>query len=256
MLVSIITVTYNRAHLIGETIQSVLDQTFQNFEQIIIDDGSTDTTESVVKNFNDDRIKYFKYDKIGNISALLNLGIQHSNGEYIAVLDSDDLWVKHKLETIINVFNNDDTIQLATHDIQYFSDKNELQKKYFNYESDFYKNILVEVLTFKFIPFSVFTFKRNLLETVGAFDEKFIVGDHDFFIRVAIDNRIYFHNECLAQIRLHPSNTHKTINTMPFFNYYSTVFSLVFNNQIGLGLFLKGFFFNSKNLIKYILRNE
>ena len=130
MKVSIITPTYNRAHLIGETIQSVLAQTYPNFEQIIIDDGSTDNTEEVVKSFNDERLKYFKYDRIGNISALLNLAIKHSNGDYIALLDSDDLWVSHKLETVIKLLKSDNTIQLVTHDIQYFSDKNILQKKY------------------------------------------------------------------------------------------------------------------------------
>lgn len=254
MKVSIITPTYNRAHLIGETIQSVLAQTYTNFEHIIIDDGSTDDTENVVKSFNDERLKYFKYGKIGNISALLNLGIKHSSGDFIAVLDSDDLWVTHKLETVINIFNSDDSIQLVTHDIQYFSDKNKLQKKYCSYESDFYKNILKEVLIFKFIPFAVFTFRKNLLETTGAFNEKFIVGDQDFFIRVSVNNKIYFHNECLAQIRIHSQNTHKTINVMPFLNYYSTVFSLVRKRQIGLALFLKGYYLNSKNLFKYLLK--
>lgn len=254
MKVSIITPTYNRAHLIGETIQSVLAQTSPNFEHIIVDDGSTDNTEEVIKSFNDERLKYFKYDKIGNISTLLNLAIQHSSGDYIAVLDSDDLWSSLKLETIMTIFNSDNSIQLVTHDIQYFSDKNKLQKKYSNYETDFYKNITEELLTFKFIAFSVFTFRKKLIETIGGFNEKFIVGDQNFFIRAAIDNKIYFHNECLAQIRIHNQNTHKTINVIPFFNYYSTVFLLVKKRQIGLNLFLKGYYLNSKNLFKYLLK--
>src|SRR6476620_2328891 len=195
MKVSIITPTYNRAHLIGETIQSVLAQTYQNFEHIIIDDGSTDNTEAVVKSFNDERLKYFKYGKIGNISSLLNLAIKHSDGDYIALLDSDDLWVRHKLETIMAIFNSDDAVQLVTHDIQYFSYRNKLQKKYNSYESDFHKNVLEEVLSFQFIPFAVFTFRKKLLETTGSFNENFIVGDQDFFIRVCVANKIYFLNK-------------------------------------------------------------
>jgi glycosyltransferase involved in cell wall biosynthesis len=72
-LVSVVTCTYNRAHLIRETIQSVLNQTFQDFEYIIIDDGSEDNTEKVIQSYADPRLKYFKLARTGGHSALVNL---------------------------------------------------------------------------------------------------------------------------------------------------------------------------------------
>src|SRR6478736_9323873 len=97
-LVSIIVPTYNRAHLIGETIQSVIDQSYINWELIIVDDGSTDDTKKKVEEFNDKRIRYFFIEHTGLIGAVRNFGMKNTRGELIAFLDSDDLWLSNKLE--------------------------------------------------------------------------------------------------------------------------------------------------------------
>jgi len=90
--VSVIIPTYNRAHLIGRAIQSVLNQTYQDFELIVVDDGSTDNTNEVIKEFSqkDKRILYIKHDKNKGGSAARNTGIKAARGEYIAFQDSDD----------------------------------------------------------------------------------------------------------------------------------------------------------------------
>lgn len=97
-LVSIIMPSWNTARFIGESINSVLKQTYANWELIIVDDCSTDNTDDVVKQFNDKRIRYFKNEK--NLGAALtrNRALKEANGEWIAFLDSDDLWTKDKLE--------------------------------------------------------------------------------------------------------------------------------------------------------------
>ena len=94
-LVSVIIPTYNRVHLIGETIQSVIDQSYTNWELIIIDDGSTDDSENVINEFNDNRIRYYTIQHCGILGKVRNVGLSHSKGDYIAFLDSDEIWLPH-----------------------------------------------------------------------------------------------------------------------------------------------------------------
>jgi glycosyltransferase involved in cell wall biosynthesis len=84
----------------------VLSQTYKNFELIIVDDASTDQTEEVVTNINDERIKYIKHEKNSNGSVARNTGIKNANGDYIAFLDSDDEWHKDKLLNQYNFYKN------------------------------------------------------------------------------------------------------------------------------------------------------
>ncbi|HBG27135.1 MAG: hypothetical protein A2Y10_18635 [Planctomycetes bacterium GWF2_41_51] len=98
--VSVTIPTYNRSILIKDAINSVLNQSFQDFEIVIIDDGSTDDTKSVIESFTDSRIKYF-YKENGGCASARNFGIKNCTGQYIAFLDSDDLWPENFLEIMI-----------------------------------------------------------------------------------------------------------------------------------------------------------
>ena len=101
-LVSIITPTYNCAKFIAATFESVLNQTYQNFEMIIVDDASKDNTEEVVKSFKDKRIKYIRLSKNSGPAVARNRAMEEARGKYMAFLDSDDLWKREKLEKQIN----------------------------------------------------------------------------------------------------------------------------------------------------------
>jgi len=103
--VSVVIPTYNRAHLISRAIQSVLSQSYQNLEIVIVDDGSIDNTEEVIKSFKDGRIVYIRHDKNKGASAARNTGIKASKGKYIAFQDSDDEWFPDKLELQVKAFN-------------------------------------------------------------------------------------------------------------------------------------------------------
>jgi glycosyltransferase involved in cell wall biosynthesis len=100
-MVSIITPAYNVEHFISATIQSVINQTFTNWEMIIIDDGSSDNTLTIIQEFIaiDNRIKLLKHNQNFGSGFARNTGIKKAIGNYIAFLDADDLWVTHKLET-------------------------------------------------------------------------------------------------------------------------------------------------------------
>lgn len=100
--ISVVIPTFNRAETIERAIDSVLNQTYNNFELLVVDDGSTDETEDIISNYPD--IKYLKQENSGVASAR-NLGIKNSTGDYIAFLDSDDEWIPDKLLKQINFFD-------------------------------------------------------------------------------------------------------------------------------------------------------
>lgn len=102
-LVSIIMPSYNTANYISESINSVINQTYKNWELIIVDDCSTDNTDEIIKKFlKDERIKYLKNEKNSGAAISRNKALREAKGRWIAFLDSDDLWVPEKLEKQIN----------------------------------------------------------------------------------------------------------------------------------------------------------
>jgi len=109
-LVSIITPMYNSGKFIKDTIDSVLNQTYEEWEMIIVDDCSTDISPEIVKSYIDSesRIKYIKTDENRGVSNARNIALKNANGQYIAFLDSDDIWDKEKLEKQINFMKEKD----------------------------------------------------------------------------------------------------------------------------------------------------
>lgn len=119
--VSIVIPTYNHARYLSRALQSVLDQTFTNWEAIVVDNHSTDNTDEVMANFSDPRIHYLKIHNNGIIAASRNMGIRAAKGEWIAFLDSDDWWTKDKLQVCCNAIS--DKVDLLHHDLEIISDK-------------------------------------------------------------------------------------------------------------------------------------
>ncbi len=107
-MVSVIIPTYNRAHLVGRAIQSVLDQAYQDLEVLVVNDGFADNTEEVVGSFNDSRIHYIHHDENRGCSAARNTGIAVARGEYLAFLDSDDEWLPETLQRPLGILQNAD----------------------------------------------------------------------------------------------------------------------------------------------------
>ena len=118
--------TYNHANFLGKALESVISQTYSNWEAIVIDNQSTDQTNQVIDTFKDPRIKYFKIFNNGIIAKSRNLGINVAKGEWIAFLNSDDWWRKDKLEICFK--NIDQKINFIYHDLEIIYDK----KKTFN----------------------------------------------------------------------------------------------------------------------------
>ena len=119
-LVSVIVPCYNRADIVGETVDSLLRQTYPHLEIIAVDDGSTDNTRDVLAAYADDRVRYF-YKPNGGLSAARNYGLARARGEFIAFLDSDDLWHDWKLEAQIRLFERHPDVGLIWSDMSTFS---------------------------------------------------------------------------------------------------------------------------------------
>lgn len=109
-LVSVIIPTYKRAALVPRAIESVRRQTYQNLEILVVDDGSPDNTEDVVKRIVDSRIRYIRHEKNRGLPAVRNTGIRAAGGKYVAFLDDDDEWKEDKLEKQLRVIGQYDAV--------------------------------------------------------------------------------------------------------------------------------------------------
>lgn len=194
--VSVIIPTYNRAYLIGRAIQSVLNQTYQDFEIIVVDDGSTDNTEEIVRSFKNKRIKYIRHEKNKGGAAARNTGIKVARGEYIAFQDSDDEWLPEKLERQMRVFENAPLevgvvytgfYRLQNNKKTYIPSSRIIQKE---------GNIFSNLLKGNFVTMQAAVVKTGCFERAGMFDENLPrLQDWELFIRIAK----YYHFKCIDE---------------------------------------------------------
>lgn len=192
-LVSVVIPTYNREHLLPQAIQSVLEQTYQNLEIIVVDDGSTDNTREIMKSFvnSDPRIKYFRHETNKGGGAARNSGIINSQGSYIAFLDSDCQWLPNKLEKQLEIFEKSDSRLGAVGGgtINISGDKIRIGRR----KGDFgyiYRKLLKDVGFGNSINWPGGTptiiIKRECFEKSGLFDELLqSCQEHDMYLRIA-----------------------------------------------------------------------
>jgi len=210
LLVSVVLTTYNRKDLLKETINSILDQTYQNFELIVIDNYSDYDFYSHIKLFNDHRIRAFQNTNNGIISINRNYGIKLAMGKYVAFCDDDDLWVENKLEEQlkkINEHNVDMVFSVAKHfgSIDIFSDIYGLYPIPFNV-----KVATNELLTMNTIIFSSVVLKKEILDKHDGFNIKQTymgIEDYDLWLRVSKTSSIIFMPNIHVFYRIHPNMT-------------------------------------------------
>ena len=145
MIFSVVIPSYNREKVVVRAINSVLKQTIQDFEIIVVDDGSKDNTECVVKGINDNRIKYVRQDNAGACVAR-NTGIEHSQGLYISFLDSDDEWFPEMLEKQLLVYQSDGEIGCVYSNLQVVDSNGDVHSfgKQFGIKGNCYSEVLKE----------------------------------------------------------------------------------------------------------------
>jgi len=184
--VSVIIPTYNRAHLIGRSIKSVLSQSYQDFEIIIVDDGSTDNTEEVVSSFNDERIRYIRHGENKGEAAARNMGIRVARGKYIASQDSDDEWLPEKLAKQIELLKNTPPKVGVAYTGFWKIENNEKTYIPFSWVNQKEGDIHKELLKGNFIGSPATLIRRECFKKVGMFDEKlFHLVDWEMWLRVS-----------------------------------------------------------------------
>lgn len=204
-LVSVIIPTYNRAEFLKSAIGSVLSQTYQNFEVIVIDDGSTDGTREIITSFSQDKIKYV-YKSNGGQSSARNEGIRLAKGEYIAFLDSDDLWDPRKLEKQLACFQKDPSFGMVFTNYRSIDKDGKVLKEFqaepgYVLSGNFIKDLLE--IRFPSVPSSMMV-KREAFEKVGYFNENLRISeDLDVWVRIGLSFGVGYINEVLTSVRLH-----------------------------------------------------
>lgn len=223
IFVSVVVPTYNRAHLIGETIQSVIDQTYPNWELIIVDDGSVDNTKNVVDRFTDNRIHYITIDHCGIFGKVRNTGMQKAKGDVIAFLDSDDLWTPDKLSFQISLLKQDpDSRFIFGHGEQFGQGAIPPPPMETFYSGNVFIPLLVEE-RFALVVSSIMVRKEVML-SIGHLNENLIIGsDVDFFLRMASRYKGIFSNKILVKIRKHTQNTSDRLSVESHFEHVQMV---------------------------------
>lgn len=179
-MISIILPTYNQGSYLRRAILSVINQSYENWELIIVDNYSTDDTELVVKEFITEKIKYFKYKNDGVIARSRNIAIKQSRGEWIAFLDSDDYWVSNKLSDCICEASNG--VDFLYHDLKL----DELGKRKSSNEKIVTRQVVKPVLKDLLINGNLIgnasvLVRRRLIEEVQGLDENpVMVGSEDY----------------------------------------------------------------------------
>ena len=187
--VSVIITTYNRAQFLTEAIESVLNQSYQDFELIIIDDGSDDNTKEVLKPYQD-RLSYF-YQKNSGISKSRNEGLSNAQGEYIAFLDSDDLWKRRKLEKQVGFLEKDEKHQMCYTDEIWIRSGVRVNPK--KVHSKFSGWIFQHCIPLCIISLSSAVMERKLFDQIGLFDEGLpACEDYDLWLRASLITPIHF----------------------------------------------------------------
>ena len=220
-LVSVITPAYNAEKFIGQTIESVLAQTYKNWEMLIVDDGSIDFTKEIVRVYakNDNRIKLFSHpgNKNKGVSATRNLAVENSKGDYLAMLDSDDLWVPYKLELQLQQFQENESAGVVYSKAicideynRFLTDKNKydfpsiLESGTSGLSETMVTNVELMLKDNLFMPCLTVLIKKEAMGCL-RFEEnlKYQIEDHFIFTLIASRHPIYYYDAPLAFYRVH-----------------------------------------------------
>lgn len=208
MLVSVVIPTYNRADYLREAIESVLAQTFRDFELIVVDDGSTDGTQELAASYNG-KLKYLRQQNSGP-SAARNNGIKNAAGRYVAFLDSDDIWLPEMLAKQISLFRKNPAAGLAATGYCLMDVRHQLTDTVILHEDELetlrngnhYKN---------FFATSGVMVKKHCFEAAGLFNEGLhFAEDWDMWLRILHHYSFAYLPEALMHYRVHPAKISET----------------------------------------------
>ena len=201
-LVSIILPTYNREHVISRSIDSVISQTYSNFELIIVDDGSTDNTSDILKKY-EGKVEYIKQKNSG-VSSARNTGIKLAKGEYIAFIDSDDQWLPTKLQRQIEYFmsHSRDGLSMVCTDVTIIdTDGNPHERRRFMPKTSSCLLDTVDIFKDPYLGLPTVILKSCYLTSDNVFDESLrSAEDIDLYLRLSLSGKAGYLHEKLVNI--------------------------------------------------------
>ncbi len=204
-LVSVVMNCHNGETYLHNAIESVIDQTYKNWELIFWDNNSTDNSKKILNKFTDKRIKYFKSDKFLNLYDARNHAISKATGKFVCFLDTDDWWIKEKLEKQINLILSKENLALV-YSNHFIFDDNTKKKKFFSKKKLPSGKTTQHLLDFYSIGILTVLIRREIFEK-QLFDKEYeIIGDFDFFLNLSLRYNFECNQEPLAYYRLHKKN--------------------------------------------------
>lgn len=213
VLVSVLMTSYNHEKYISEAIDSVLNQTFKDFELIIIDDCSKDNSSQIIKNYQrkDERIQAFFHKKNMGIAKTSNHCLAEAKGKFIAFTASDDVWVDSKLEKQLAILKNNDSL-IVWSEGEIINKKGIPSGKTFTqmHSASSKKksgNIFEELLDYNFIFGSSLMFKKEYVKDIHFDEQLKYLNDYKFAVNLAKKHPFFFIKEPLAKYRIHGKNT-------------------------------------------------
>ena len=202
--ISVLLSVYNDQDEIADCIQSVLDQSYDNFEFIIVNDGSNDETESIIKSFDDPRIIYVKKENTG-LTSSLNAGLKIARGKYVARIDSDDCFYSERLKHQIDTFLKDPNLGLV-------ASKAKIINGPFTYTTPFYSEseILKELMRQNPLVHSSVMISIEHFRSIGFYDEYYRTSqDYDAWIRLSKISRLVMLNKVLVKRKIRSNSISK-----------------------------------------------
>jgi glycosyltransferase involved in cell wall biosynthesis len=212
--VSVIIPTYNRAYQVGNAIQSILEQTFQDFEIIVVDDGSTDNTREVVSKYGEKVIYIHQANK--ERSSARNNGMKHARGQYITFLDSDDLYLPHKLLVQVELMETNPEYGMSYSYSLWFDEKGKYLHTWLDNLDGW---IFPEMMRAKHNKITVpsVMIRSYVLNNVGYFNESInTCEDYEFWCRIAMKYRVLLIKKALVII-----NTSSQPSAELYYSYFS-----------------------------------
>ncbi len=201
---------YNAEEYISLAINSILNQTFKNFEFIIINDGSNDNTDSIIKKIQDSRIQYYHFTSNEGIINRLNWGIQKCNGTFIARMDADDYSLPHRLQTQIEYLIKNKNVDIVGSDMLLFT--NNTQKTHRYYFSSKKNDVSIKLIFSTPIAHPTAMIKKSILEKKPYHPNYKYAEDYFLWQELFFSKRIKIHNihKILLYYRIHNNNSTKT----------------------------------------------
>ena len=210
IFISVIICNYNYGRFIAEAIESVLNQTYTNFELIIVDDGSTDNSREVINSYTDARIQTI-FQENGGQAAAFNAGFNKANGELVSFLDSDDIWVSEKLTKVVDVFKYGD-YSIVQHNLKLIDTNSQLLGKLWpglrKNVPDVLRAYISENHTNFFSSTSGIICPKLKLDKIFPIDQNWRICADVLITRpMPMFGKVYNLRECLGYYRIHGSNS-------------------------------------------------